>query len=90
MKRCVIKILLLTRIILFSFLTTFVFADPPGPPPPGGDPAGHGGHPVGGNSLGGPIGDGGGILLCLVVVYGCYKLFEIWKKKTDSEEQKIV
>jgi hypothetical protein len=24
------------------------------------------------------------------VVYGCYRLFEIWKKKTDSKEEKIV
>jgi hypothetical protein len=90
MKRRLVKFLLFSLIILSSFFTTFAFADPPGPPPPGGDPAGNGGHPVGGNTIGGPIGDGGGVLLCLGVVYGCYRLFEIWKKKTDSKEEKIV
>lgn len=90
MKRRVIKILLFTQIILFSFFTTFAIADPPGPPPPGGDPAGHGGHPVGDNTLGGPIGDGGGVLLCLVVAYGCFKIFEVWKKRNYSKEEKIV
>jgi hypothetical protein len=76
---------LLTLLTLLPLFLTFVYGDPPGPPNPGGDPFG-GGTPVGGGPVGGPLGDGLGILLTLALVYGCYKLYEAWRSKRAERE----
>ncbi|MCX6246899.1 MAG: hypothetical protein NTW10_04125 [Bacteroidetes bacterium] len=84
MKRLPLKIFFVLQLILIPLFISGVFADPPGPPGPGGDPSGNGGVPVGA-----PIDDGIGILLILGAVYGCYKIYEIWKRRMDMKEEKI-
>lgn len=79
------RVSLIVQMILLPLLITGVFADPPGPPGPGGNPAGNGGVPVGA-----PIDNGIGVLLGLGMVYGSYKIFEIWKRRaslTDDDPQ---
>jgi hypothetical protein len=79
------RIILLVQFILWPLFMTGVFADPPGPPGPGGDPGSSGGVPVGA-----PIDDGIGILLALGVAYGCYKIYEIYKKRAVLKEEESV
>ncbi len=75
------RIFLLVQLIIVPIFISGIFADPPGPPPPGGNPGGTpGGVPVGG-PLPASIDDGVVILLTLTVAYGCYKIYEVWKKK---------
>jgi hypothetical protein len=85
MKKSLLRIFLIAQLIIIPLFITGIFADPPGPPNPGGDPSGNGGVPVGG-----PIDDGLVILLALAIAYGCYKIYEIWKKKVTAKEEEPV
>jgi|WetSurMetagenome_2_1015567.scaffolds.fasta_scaffold351018_1 hypothetical protein len=85
MKKSLRRIVLVVQFILLPLLISGVFADPPGPPGPGGDPGGSGGIPVGG-----PIDDGIGILLALGITYGCFKIYEIWKKRAALKQEESV
>jgi hypothetical protein len=82
MKKSLRRIFLVVQFILLPLLISGVFADPPGPPGPGGDPIGNGGVPVGA-----PIDDGIVVLLVLGIAYGCYKIYEIWKKRVALKEE---
>jgi hypothetical protein len=85
MKRAILKVLLVAQLIVMPLFLAGVFADPPGPPGPGGDPGSSGGVPVGA-----PIDNGVVILIGLGLVYGCYKLDVIRRKKiTQKEEEQI-
>ena len=77
---------LVVQLILVPLFIAGVFADPPGPPNPGGDPGGGGG----GTPVGAPIDDGILILLALGITYGCYKIYEIWKRKTELKEEEPI
>ena len=85
MKKSLVRIFLIAQLIVIPLFITGIFADPPGPPPPGGDPSGTGGVPVGA-----PIDDGICILLALGITYGCYKIYEIWKKKVAAKEEEPI
>ena len=84
MKALFRRLVLLSSFTILPLFTAILFGDPPGPPGPGGDPSG-GGTPVGG-PVGGPVGDGVGILLTLALVYGCYKLYEVWRTRKAQRE----
>ncbi len=84
MKKSLWRILLVVQLILVPLFIAGVFADPPGSPGPGGPPGG-GGGPV--RDL---IYDGIGMLLGLGIAYGCYKIYEIWKKKVTLKEEEPV
>jgi hypothetical protein len=85
MKRAILKVLLVAQLIVMPLFLAGVFADPPGPPGPGGDPGSSGGVPVGA-----PIDNGVVFLIGLGLVYGCYKLDVIRRKKiTQKEEEQI-
>lgn len=75
---------LIAQFMLMELFITGAFAD--GTPPPGGTPVGTGGTPVSTR-----IDDGIGILLVLGIAYGCYKIYEILKKKkvTIYEEEQV-
>jgi hypothetical protein len=88
MKKALWRMFLLVQLILVPLFISGVFADPPGPPSPGGDPNGNGGVPVGGTE-GASIDNGVIILLALGLVYGCYKIYEIWKKKDVGKENPV-
>jgi hypothetical protein len=85
MKKPFLRIFLIVQSIIVPLFITGIFADPPVPPPPGGTPVGAGGVPVGA-----PIDDGICILLALGIAYGCYKIYEIWKKKVVAKEEEPV
>jgi hypothetical protein len=85
MKKSLWRIFLIAQFMLMELFITGVFADPPGPPSPGGSPVDAGGTPVGA-----PIDDGIGILLALGIAYGCYKIYEIWKKRGALKEEEHV
>jgi hypothetical protein len=85
MKKNLLRFLLVVQFLILPMLISGVIADPPGPPGPGGPPGGGGGIPVGG-----PIDDGIGILLALGITYGCFKLYEIWRKRESLKEEKPV
>lgn len=82
MNKVLQRVVLIVQLILLPLLITGVFADPPGPPGPGGDPSGNGGVPVGA-----PIDNGILVLLVLGIAYGCYKIFEFWKRKTALKDE---
>jgi hypothetical protein len=88
MKKALWKMFLVVQFILVPLFISCIFADPPGPPSPGGDPGGTpGGVPVGGQSA--SIDDGVFILIALGMIYGCYKIYEIWKKKDIGKENPV-
>lgn len=74
---------LIAQFMLMELFITGAFAD--GTPPPGGTPVGTGGTPVGAR-----IDDGIGVLLALGIAYGCYKIYEIWKKRGKLKEEEQV
>ena len=82
MRRSLLRISLIFLLILVPLFIAGVFADPPGPPNPGGPPGSNGGVPVGA-----PIDSGIGVLLALGLIYGCYKIYEIWKKRIALKEE---
>ncbi|MGA2822116.1 MAG: hypothetical protein ABSE72_01165 [Bacteroidales bacterium] len=84
MKRLPLRIFLIAQLIIVPLFITGIFADPPGPPGPGPSPVGPG-PPVGA-----PIDDGICILLALGIAYGCYKIYEIWKKKAAAKEKETI
>jgi hypothetical protein len=84
MRATLRRIFLAVQLILVPLFISIVFADPPGPPPP---PTPVNGNPVVGGNTGAPIGDGGSILLVLGIAFGCYKLYEIRKKKDIEKEE---
>jgi len=83
MKRSFLRIFMILQLILVPLFIAGVFADPPGPPGPGGPPGTNGGVPVGA-----PIDNGIVILLALGMAYGCYKIYEIRKKRMVMKEEK--
>jgi hypothetical protein len=85
MKKLFRRIFLVAQLITLPLFISGVFADPPGPPNPGGDPSGNGGVPVGA-----PIDNGIGVLLILGMVYGCYKIYEILKKRSEMKEEETI
>ena len=85
MKKLLQRMFFVAQLILVPFFISGVFADPPGPPSPGGNPVSGGGTPVGA-----PIDDGMVVLIALGIAYGCYKIYEIWKKKVTLKEEEPV
>jgi hypothetical protein len=82
MKKLLARLFLVAQLIILLFFNIAVFADPPGPPPPP--------NPVNGNPVvgqGAPIDDGVVILLFLGIAFGCFKLYEIRKKKITPKEE---
>jgi hypothetical protein len=86
MKKALWRMFLVVQLIIVPLFITGIFADPPGPPGPGGPPGSNGGNPVG---EGASIDDGVVILLALGLAYGCFKIYEIWKKKGIGKENPV-
>jgi hypothetical protein len=76
MKKSLLRMFLIAQFMLMELFITGVFANPASPPGPGSNPIEAGGSPIGRS-----IDDGIGILIALGIAYGCYKIYEIWKKK---------
>jgi hypothetical protein len=85
MDKILRRIFLIAQFVLVPLFIAGVFADPPGPPGPGGDPGTGGGIPVGA-----PIDGGIGVLLILGLAYGCYKIYESWKKKSAAVNEDVL
>ena len=77
-----IRSLFIVALMIIPAITTYVLADPPGPPAPGGSPVGQG------TPVGAPIDNGILFLLLLGVVYGAYKIYELRKTKSLEEPAK--
>ncbi len=86
MKKSLLRMFLIAQFMLMKLFITGVFANHLDPRRPGGNPIDAGGTPVSTR-----IDDGIGILLVLGIAYGCYKIYEILKKKkvTMLEEEQV-
>jgi hypothetical protein len=81
MKKSLPRFLLTATLILLPVFLSGIFADDPGGPP--GPPPNPGGG--GGVVVGAPIDDSLLVLIALGAFYGCYKLYVIWRNKTELE-----
>ena len=83
MKKNLLRLVIIAGMIIMTIYSGNIQADPPGPPGPGGAPSGN--NKVGDNQISAPIGDGAGILFCLALTYGGYK---VYKSLKDASRRK--